>query len=455
MDLNAIFKPRTLAVIGISLTKDDHPANVIFHKNLLRHRVKVYGVNGRGGTLRCEPLYKNVADLPEPIDVAVIATKADFVPQVMEECIAAGVKGAVVVSGGFAETGRADLQDRLVALARDGDFPFIGPNCLGIYAPPFIDTFFVPTERMVKPEQGRVALVSQSGGILVDHMLRCANEGVGLSAGVSIGNKALIKETDLLRYFTQDPDTDVIAFYLEGFEKNGGREFVLTAGECGKPVIVLKSGKTPGGSKAVSSHTASMAGNYEVFSAVMAQYGIIEAREESELVSFAESLSSYKESFQGRVGIITGSGGHGALAIDESIAKGLEVPALTEKEQAELRQVLSPSIQAITTYTNPIDLTGSSIDEDFVEAARYLSRKADLDCIITLVLPYLPGVTMDLGARLGTVYQQEGKPIVAYVPHVERYAILIEGFISNNIPVAHSVEAAVQMAEALRRNKRC
>jgi acetyltransferase len=444
-----------MAVIGISLTKEDHPANVIFHKNMLRHTVKVYGVNGKGGMLRTESLFRNIADVPEPVDVAVIATRADFVPQVMEECIRVGVKGAVIVSGGFAETGRRDLQDRLVSMAREAGFPFIGPNCLGIYAPPYIDTFFVPTERMVRPNRGRVALVSQSGGILVDHMLRCANEGVGLSSGVSIGNKALIKETDLLRHFGKDPGTDVIAFYLEGFDNGGGRDFVLAASECRKPVIALKSGKTPGGTRAVSSHTASMAGNYQVFSAVMAQYGIVEAKDETELVSFAEALQSYKNSFSGKIGIITGSGGHGALAIDACISKGLEVPPLSAKEQGELRQVLSPSIQAIATYTNPIDLTGSSVDEDFVAAARYLSRKEDLDCIIALVLPYLPGITMDLGARLGIVYQQEGTPIIAYVPHVERYAILMEGFTSNTIPVAHSVEAAIHMAEAIRRNKRC
>jgi acetate---CoA ligase (ADP-forming) len=455
MELGSIFKPATMAVIGVSLTKDDHPANVIFHKNSLRQSVKVYGVNGKGGMLRGEVLYKSIADVPEPVDVVVIATKAEFVPQVMEECIRAGAKGAVIVSGGFSEIGRRDLQERIVSMAREAEFPFIGPNCLGIYAPPYIDTLFVPSERMVKPDRGKVALVSQSGGILVDHMLKCANEGVGLSAGVSIGNKALIKETDLLRYFGKDPDTEVIAFYLEGFDKNDGRDFAITASECGKPVIVLKSGKTPGGTKAVSSHTASMAGNYQVFSAVMAQYGIVEAKDEQELVSFAESLGSYKKSFRGRVGIVTGSGGHGALAIDACVSQGLEVLPLTEKEQAELKVTLSPSIQEIATYTNPVDLTGSSVDEDFVAATRFLSRKEDMDCVLTLVLPYLPGITMDLGARLGTVYQQEGKPLIAYVPHVERYGILIEGFISNNIPVAHSVEAAINMVQAIRRNKRC
>ncbi len=455
MDLKGILRPSTMAVIGISLTNDDHPANAIFRKNHLRHKVKVYGVNSRGGSLRGERLYENISELPEQIDLAVIATKAEYVPSVMEECIKAKTKGAIVVSGGFAETGQNALQDRLIAIARGADFPFIGPNCLGIYAPPNVDTFFVPSERMVRPDAGRLALVSQSGGILVDHMVKCAGQGVGISAGVSIGNKALIREAELLRYFTEDPDTDVIAFYLEGFGKNEGRDFVYAASACPKPVIVLKSGKTPGGTKAVSSHTASMAGDYQVFSSIMAQHGIVEADDEFELISFAASLGCYSKPMGPRCGIVTGSGGHGALAIDAAISHGLEVPSLGEQMQAELRNVLSPSIKAIASYTNPIDLTGSAVDEDFVETARYLSKRDDIDCILMLVLPYLPGVTMDLGARLGVVYQQEGKPLIAYVPLVEKYSILIEGFIENGVPVAHSVEDAIHMAEAIRRNKSC
>lgn len=455
MDLGKIFKPETMAVIGVSLSNEAHPANVIFNKNYLRHEVKVLAVNRRGGTIRKERIYKKIGDVPHQIDLAVIAVKAELVPSVMTECVEAGVKGAVVISGGFAETGFKDLQDRVVAIAKEADFPFIGPNCLGIYAAPRMDTFFVPTERMVRPEKGKVAMVSQSGGVLTDQMVKCSAEGVGLSIAVSIGNKALINEADLLRYFAHDPATDVITFYIEGFGKNEGRDFVLAAAECRKPVIVLKTGKTPGGNRAISSHTASMAGDYEVFSAVMVQKGIVEARDELELVSFAESLSCYTRNIDGRVGIVTGSGGHGALCTDACFAHGLTVPGLDETARRELREKLSPAIRDITSYTNPIDLTGSSTDDDFVEAVTYLSRRSEVDCVIMLLLPNIPGLTMDLGARLGLVYHQEGKPLLAYVPHVEKYRMLVEGFNLNNLPVAHSVEDAVHMAVAMKRNRLC
>jgi len=455
MNLQALFEPRTMAVIGISLTNNRHPANVIYHKNHLRYPVKVVPVNPRGGELQGERVFSHISEIPEKVDLAVIAVRAEYVPGILSDCIHAGVGGAVVISGGFAESGRQDLQDRIVTIAREAGFPFIGPNCLGIYSPSLMDTFFLPSERMVRPDLGNVAIVSQSGGILVDQMIKFAGEGVGLSRAVSIGNKALIKELDLLKYFAQDTETKVIAFYVEGFGKHEGRDFVLAANKCSKPVILLKAGKSPGGSRAVSSHTASLAGDYETFSTILFQYGVVEAKNELELVSFCESLSCYQRSIEGKIGIVTGSGGHGALAVDICSSHGLSVPPLSEQAQREIRKNLSSSVQPIASVTNPLDLTGSAVDDDFVFATSYLSRRPEIDCIAILLLPYLPGITSDLGDRLSQVYQQEQKPLVAYVPHVEKYRMLIEGFELNRIPVSPSIEGAVLMTEAMRRSKPC
>jgi acyl-CoA synthetase (NDP forming) len=453
VNLDTLFRPRTLAVIGVSLTNERHPANVIYNKNNLRLQAKAFPVNDRGGIYQGERVYANILDIGEKIDLAVIAAKADVVPKIMSECIRAEVGGAVVISGGFAERGRRDLQDRIVGIAKESNFPFIGPNCLGIYSPPYLDTFFIPSERIVRPEKGKVALISQSGGILVDHMIKIAGEGVGISMAVSIGNKALIRETDLLDYFIHDPETNVMAFYIEGFGKNEGREFVLRAGESRKPVIVLKSGKTPMGMKAVTSHTASLAGDYEVFSSILSQYGIVEAKDEFELISFCEALCCYQEPIEGNIGIITGSGGHGALAVDACLSHGLYAPALIEQDQIELREKISPRIRPIASLSNPIDLTGSAVDDDFFTAADFLSRRGEVDCILILLLPYIPGITSDLSARLSQVYHQTSKPMIAYVPHVEKYLMFVEGFQLNQIPVAHSIEEAIHMAVSLKRHR--
>jgi acyl-CoA synthetase (NDP forming) len=450
-----LFKPKTLAVIGISLTNEKHPTNVIFNKNNLRLQVKVFPVNDRGGLYQREKVYASVREIPEKIDLAVIATKAEVVPKIMTDCIQAGVRGAIVISGGFAERGNKDLQDRIVAIAKEANFPFIGPNCLGVYSPPYIDTFFIPSERIVRPEKGKVALVSQSGGILVDHMIKLAGEGVGLSMAISIGNKAVIGELDLLNFFAEDPETNVIAFYIEGFGEKEGREFVLNAGRCPKSVVVLKAGKTSIGVRAVSSHTASLAGDYEVFSSVLAQHGVVEAKDEFELIPFCEALCCYQSPITGNIGIVTGSGGHGALAVDACLSHGLSVPSLPEQDQIEIKQMISPRIKTIASFSNPIDLTGSAIDDDFVTAANFLSGRKEVDCILILLLPYVPGITSDLGARLSQIYRQSGKPMIAYVPHVEKYLMFVEGFQLNQIPVAHSIEEAVHMAEALRRRQPC
>jgi len=444
-----------MAVIGVSLQNDQHPANVIFRKNLLRYPVKVFPVNPQGGVLQGETVFKQISAIPEKIDLAVIAARADQVPGILSQCIEAGVGGAVIISGGFSEVGRHDLQEQLVFLAKKDDFPFIGPNCLGIYAPAIVDTFFLPIERMIRPDQGNVAVVSQSGGILVDVMLKFKEEGIGLSLGVSIGNKALIREIDLLRHLENDPATKVIAFYVEGFAEGEGRDFVLAAKACTKPVIMIKSGKSPGGSRAVSSHTASLAGDYEVFSQVMAQMGVVEAKNELELISFCEALSCYQTPIDGNIAIVTCSGGHGAITVDVCAAQGLQVPSLASREQELLRDGISDSIKNIASLGNPIDLTGSGVDEDFIAVASRLVAMPEIDCVLMLLLPYTPGITSDLGARLSSIFQKAGKALIAYVPHVEKYEMMIEGFELNGVPVAHSIEAAVLMAAALKRCKPC
>ena len=455
MDFKPLFNPQTLAVIGVSLTNETHPANVIYNKNHLRLPVKVFPVNPRGGKIGRSPVYRDISEVPEKVDLAVIAARAKFVPHILEQCIKNEVRGAVVISGGFAESGLADLQTQMADMARQAQFPFIGPNCLGIYKPSIVDTFFLPSERLIRPESGNVGFISQSGGVLVDQMVKFAGQGIGISLAVSIGNKALVRETDLLEYLIHDPQTGVIAFYIEGFQKNEGRRFVQLARNCTKPIVILKAGKSALGSQAVSSHTASLAGDYQVFSEVLAQYGIAEARSEFELLSFCESLSCYSNTISGNVGIVTVSGGHGVLAVDALSAHGLSAPELSSDIQDRIRKKLRPGVSPIASLRNPIDLTGSAIDDDFIAAADGLSKSSDIDCILMLLLPYSPGVTTDLGARLSNIYQRTGKPMIAYVPRMEKYRMLIEGFELNGVPVSSSIEGAVLMVEALRRCRLC
>ena len=449
MHFSRLFKPETMAIFGVSFSNPFHPANVIYNKNNLRYEVKTYCINPNGGVLYGEKVFKNIQEIPEKIDLALIAVRAEHVPQALKDCIEAQASSAVVISGGFSETGKTDLEDEIRGLSRESSFPVIGPNCLGIFSPPHVDAFFLPHERLVEPDSGGVTLISQSGGILVDLMIKLTQEGVGISRAVSVGNKVAVDEVDLLQYFAEDPKTQVVGIYIEGFRQGRGREFVELMETFKKPVILLKSGKTPGGTRAVSSHTASLAGDYSVFTELVKQSGAIEAFNETEFVSYCEALSCCKKGGIKNVCIITGSGGHGAMASDVCFRAGLNIIEVPEEDKAELRKELSASIQAIASMNNPIDLTGSAMDSDFFVAMRFFLQKEYVDAVILLLLPYLPGISSDIGARLAVAFREFEKPVITYLPHVDKYGIFIEGFEANRMPVAHSVEGAVYMAESL------
>jgi acetyltransferase len=452
MNLKKLFRPSTMAVIGVSTSQDSHPANVIYSKNHLRYPVKTFPVNPRGGFINRAALYQSVEDIEEKVDMAVIAVRGEFVPKVMEQCIKKGVKGAVIISGGFAESGNIELQNMLVDIAKEASFPFVGPNCLGIYTPDYMDTFFLPGERMISPKKGNIGFVSQSGGVLVDQMVKFASQGIGISLAVSIGNKAYISETDMLEWFEKDPETQVITFYIEGFEKGEGRGFIEKVEQCSKPVVVLKAGKTKKGMEAASSHTASLAGDYRVFSEIMKQYNVAEAENEYEMTSFCEALSCYfSQGINSNIGILSLSGGHGVIAADACEMYNMSVPGIESATMDTMREKLSLPIRDIASLVNPVDLTGSAVDSDIVTAVRHLIRDKNIECVLALLIPYSPTVSADIGAKLSQVARNEGKPMIAYVPNEDKYRIIIEGFELNNIPVASSVRGAVLMAKALKR----
>ncbi|BBO81205.1 acetate--CoA ligase [Desulfosarcina ovata subsp. sediminis] len=455
MNLDRLLKPESVAVVGVSITNDNHPANVIFKKLQFRYPVDVYAVNNRGGEIHGVPVYDSLAVVPDPIDLAVVAVRAKYALDVVNACIDLDVGGAIIVSGGFAETGNVDLQNQVAEVAKAADFPIIGPNCLGLFSPGKVDTFILPSERMEIPKPGGVAIISQSGAFLVDLLVKFSKHGIGVSQAISIGNKAVLGEIDLLNYLKDDPETKVITLYIEGFAENEGRAFVEAATCIGKPVVVNKSGKSAAGSRAVSSHTASIAGDYKVFSEVFAQHGIIEAQNEYEILSYCKVLNSYPRNIERNVGIITISGGHGAAATDMCAARGFGLPEIPEAVRKRIYQRLSPSVRDIAAINNPVDLTASAIDEDFVAVYDEMTNLPEFDAFLMLVLPYSTGVSIDLGAKVSNPSKKRVRPLVAYIPHMAKYQAFIEGFELNGVPVSDSIDGAVMMLEGMRRYQQC
>lgn len=467
MDLEKLFKPETMAVVGISKNNPLSPGRVIFIKNVFEMEVYTYGIHPEGGEVEGVQLYTSLEELPKVPELLVIAIPADATLEYVQQCAEYGIPACIIISGGFAEIGGKGKkrQERLVKIATENDLAVLGPNCIGVYTPPLLDTIFMPTERITRPPKGTVALISQSGGVLVDQFFHKFSQiNIGVSTAVSIGNRAVVDETMLLEYFSKhDPNTKNLAFYLEGFNKSQSREFLNHAKESKDMIITYFGGLSEKGKKATASHTASISGNERILSAALKQYLIVQPRTELELLTdlkLMEILSHKKKPFdstaikEGNVAILSLSGGHGVICADLLPHYDLNAVEISEEEQKEMKEMVNLTARGIATFSNPIDLTGSAKDEDVENLIQYLSRLDRIECIIVLILPYTPSVSFQIGRRIANRVMLEKTPVVCFMPYIEKYGSIIEGLELSNIPVFHSIEEAVQAVAALKKRAR-
>ena len=463
MDLNKLFKPKSMAVVGVSKKNPLSPGRIVFLKNQFELDVKAYGIHPEGGKIEGVELYPRLDKLPEVPDLLVMAVGPDATLNYVQECADLGIPSGVIISGGFAEIGEKGKkrQETLEKIAFDNDIAILGPNCIGVYAPPLIDTIFLPTERITRPPKGSVALISQSGGVIIDQFFNKFKErNIGVSTAVSIGNRAVVDEVMLLEYFSKiDAETSNIAFYLEAFKDNKARKFLELANESEDTIITFFGGVTKQGKIATQSHTGSLAGNSKILSSALKQYHIIQPRSERELLTYLkvyDVLSQKKKPFgentiiYGNVAILSVSGGHGVICSDMLDKYGLKAVKFSEKEKGEMKESLNPIAREIASFNNPIDLTGSVLDADIVNMVQYLSQMDKLECIILLILPYPPSISFQVGRRIANVVSQERKPVICFIPYIEKYSLIIESLEISNIPVFHSIKEAVQAVSALK-----
>lgn len=467
MDLERLFKPKTMAVVGISKKNPLSPGRIVLLKNEFEMNVKVYGIYPSGGEIEGIQLYERLDNLPEVPDLLVIALGPDDTLGYIKDCVNLNIPAAVIIGGGFAEIGGKGKkrQEKLEKIAFENDIAVLGPNCLGVYAPPIVDTIFLPTERITRPPKGSVALISQSGGVLVDQFFVKFNErNIGVSTAASIGNRAVVDETMLLEYFSQfDIETTNIAFYLEGFKEGKARKFLNLAKKSDDTVIVFFGGKTREGKVATQSHTASLAGDFKIIYDALRQYFIIQPHSERELLTclkvydvlshkrnpFGENVITY-----GNVAIVSVSGGHAVLASDMLKKYGLNAIRFTQQERNDLKDLMNPVVKEIASFNNPIDLTGSVLDTDIENVIRYLSDLDKIECIILLLLPYPPNISFQIGRRIANIILSKNKPIVCFIPYVLKYSMIIESLEIANIPVFHSIKETVQAVSALKERTR-
>jgi acyl-CoA synthetase (NDP forming) len=453
--LRTMLNPKVTAVVGVSTSNPFSPGNVIFRKLAFENGLPTYPINPKGGLVEGVQVYKSIADAPDDIDLVVISVPANYVAGVLKECGEKGIRSVIVVSGGFSEIGEngIELQKEIVDIANNYQITMVGPNCIGVYVPDLLDTFFLPSERVARPRRGHAAIISQSGGWLIERLEEFADRRVGIAAAISIGNQAQTKVTDFIEYFGNHDDVNVIICYLEGFGEGEGRKFVKACKKiiANKPVIVLKGGESEAGHRATQSHTSSLAGDQAVAGAAFQQYGIIHAKDEDEVMAYAKIFSFRPQYMKSnRIGTLSVSGGHGVIASDEASFYGLEFPLFSDEEQQLLRKEMTPAYQAIASFRNPCDLTGSASDIDYERVLDKMLTIDRIDAALLLLLPYAPGISLQIGARVANVSKQHKKAVVAYVPNLEKYEVIIRGFELNGIAVADTIEEAVQMLYGIR-----
>jgi acetate---CoA ligase (ADP-forming) len=413
ISLEAVLKPRSIAVIGASRRKRSI-GNTLFH-NLLHQEFGgvVYPVNPKAEVVAAVQAYSSVLDVPGAVDMAIIITPADTVRGLLEECGQKGVRGVVVISAGFGESSveGKTKQDELVETARRHSIRLVGPNCMGIInTDPEIS--MNATFSSIFPPAGVIAMSTQSGALGLAILEYARNLNIGLSTFVSIGNRADVSSNDLLEYWANDPATRVILLYLESF--GNPKKFVRIARSVtlSKPVVAVKSGRTSAGSRAAASHTGALATAEIASEALFAQTGMIRVDTVEELFDVANLLSRQPLPRGKRVAVLTNGGGPGIMTADACADRGLELPPLADETVAELKSFLSPRASAV----NPVDMTADGTPETYKRALEVLARDDGIDIVIVIFVPPIPvqsEAVADAIGELAPEFRRRGKTLVA------------------------------------------
>ncbi len=417
-------------------------------KNLLKLRpggVRVFPVNPKFRRLMGVRSYGTVGEIEDKADLAIIIRPAPEVPGILEQ-----LKGragcAIVVSAGFAEAGRMDLQKTVQKTAREGGIRLVGPNCMGVHNNANgLDTFILPAGRLKRPRPGGVAVVTQSGAVLslIFEAFSRPQSTVGSSITAHYGNAADIDESDIFEYLEDDGKTKAVICYIESVRD--GRRFIKRARALArrKPLLILKAGKGAAGQAAAFSHTGRLAGSYEVFRAVLSQFGLLEAADFEDLADGAKALSLQKPVKGNRVFILTNGGGAGVLASDECAGQGFHEAKIPQQKIARFKRIFPPFYGP----SNPFDLTAQVRDEDYLTVLEEL--KGDYDGFVIIALSAVRGITEALGGMLADFKKRTGKPMVF---HTGRDAVgqrLSQTMEAAGVPAFDSPERAVRALRKL------
>jgi acetyltransferase len=406
--LDCIFSPRAIALIGATESPGSVGRTLLENLRQGAFPNPIYPVNPKRETVLGLKAYRGILSVPDKVDLAVIVTPPTTIPGIVHDCAQAGVRGAIIISAGFKETGAAgaELERQILAEARRSQMRIVGPNCLGVMAPggKLNATF---AAGMARP--GSVGFISQSGALCTAVLDWSLHENVGFSAFVSIGSMLDVGWGDLIYHLGDDPNTRSIVIYMETI--GDARAFLSAAREVAltKPIIVIKPGRTAAAAKAAASHTGSLTGSDEVLQAAFQRAGVLRVESISELFDMAEVLAKQPRPRGPHLAIVTNAGGPAVLATDALITGGGQIAELADETMAALNAILPPT----WSHNNPVDIIGDAGPELYAQAVEIAAKNPNTDGLLVILTPQAMTDATATAEKLKPYAKIEGKPIIA------------------------------------------
>ncbi len=445
-DLAPFFSPTGVAIVGASTNPRKLSHGILKNMTLYGYQGGIYPINPKADEILGLKSYPDVASVPDPVELAVIALPAPMTPDVLKACGERGIKAVVIISGGFREVGGSGLalEQECLEIAESHQMRLIGPNCVGtldLYTG--LNTTFIEGV----PATGSIAFVSQSGAVcggVVDYI---ADKYIGFSHFASLGNELDVDETDMIAYFGDHPKVKVIAAYVEGIRD--GEKFIRVAGEVSrrKPIVLLKAGRTGAGAKAVSSHTGSLAGSYSAYQAAFEQAGVIEVQDLPALFDVAWALSCQPLPRGNKVAIFTNAGGPAALASDSLAANGFDLASISPEKQTKLAEKLNPSAQV----ANPIDMLGGAEPAEFSHCLETLLGDPNVDVLLPMLVPQSLVNPGDVARAIVKATENSDQTVLACMVGEQSLAEARKILHENHIPMSIFPEIPGQVLGAMHR----
>ncbi len=445
--IDSIFRPKSIAVVGASPTPGKIGYTVV--ENLLKdgYTGKIFPINPKAPEILGLKAYKSVLDIPEDVEAAVITVPASLTAPVVEECGKKGIHAIIIITSGFGEAGRHDLEDEIVRIAKKYNTRILGPNIVGVLSNTYkMNASFAP----YLPLNGKATLISQSGALLIAIDAATYVRKVGFNNLISIGNMSDIDFADLITWLSEDESTTCISLYIEGLKN--GRSFMDAARKTNKPIIAIKSGVSSHGAAAAASHTGSLAGAAKVYNAAFQQAGIVQASDLNNLFDRTLALSLQPSMKGDNLLIITNGGGVGVLATDAAEKYGIPLKFAPADVQEEMKK----HMPEFGSSKNPIDLTGMAGTEWYYEAAKGAYANPWLDALVVLYCETAVSNPMEIAQGIKRAIDEVGgqrqQPIPVCVSYVggERCEGAMQWLVENGIPAYGAPDIAINAIAALR-----